>query len=117
MDATIKKLPIRPQADIGRGSGITRPSREEAEEAVRTLNESVKAVEKENPVLEYLYLAMAHHRLGQPALAQSHLKPVSQWIGQDVTKNAAAIAGLSWNNRLEIQLLHREATALTRKAQ
>ena len=37
MDATIKKLPIRPQVDIGRGPGIARPSREEAEEAVRTL--------------------------------------------------------------------------------
>ena len=37
MDATIKKLPIRPQVDIGRGPGTTRPSREEAEEAVRTL--------------------------------------------------------------------------------
>jgi len=37
MDATIKKLPIRPQADIGRGPGIPRPSREEAEGAVRTL--------------------------------------------------------------------------------
>ena len=37
MDATIKKLPIRPHVDIGRGPGIARPSREEAEEAVRTL--------------------------------------------------------------------------------
>ena len=37
MDATIKKLPIRPQVEIGRGPNIVRPSREEAEEAVRTL--------------------------------------------------------------------------------
>jgi GTP cyclohydrolase I len=37
MDATVKKLPTRPQVDIGRGPAILRPSREEAEEAVRTL--------------------------------------------------------------------------------
>ena len=37
MDATVKKLRTRPQAEIGRGPGIVRPSREEAEEAVRTL--------------------------------------------------------------------------------
>ena len=37
MDATVKKLRTRPEADIGRGPGIIRPSREEAEEAVRTL--------------------------------------------------------------------------------
>jgi hypothetical protein len=34
MDATITKLPLR---QVGRGSGIARPSREEAEEAVGTL--------------------------------------------------------------------------------
>jgi GTP cyclohydrolase I len=37
MDATVKKLRTRAQTEIGRGPGIVRPSREEAEEAVRTL--------------------------------------------------------------------------------
>src|SRR3970282_2798327 len=37
MDATVKKLRTRPQAEIGRGPGVLRPSREEAEEAVRPL--------------------------------------------------------------------------------
>ena len=37
MDATVKKLRTAPQAQIGRETGIVRPSREEAEEAVRTL--------------------------------------------------------------------------------
>ena len=37
MDATVKKLRTAPQAGIGREPGIVRPSREEAEEAVRTL--------------------------------------------------------------------------------
>src|SRR5262245_65015154 len=37
MDATIKKLPIRPQVEIARGPSVVRPSREQAEEAVRTL--------------------------------------------------------------------------------
>ena len=37
MDATVKKLPTRPQSGIGRGPDLPRPSREEAEEAVRTL--------------------------------------------------------------------------------
>ena len=37
MDATVKKLPTRHQVEIGRGPAIVRPSREEAEEAVRTL--------------------------------------------------------------------------------
>jgi GTP cyclohydrolase IA len=37
MDATVKKLPTRPQSETSRGLRIVRPSREEAEEAVRTL--------------------------------------------------------------------------------
>jgi len=37
MDATVKKLRTRPQAESARAVGIVRPSREEAEEAVRTL--------------------------------------------------------------------------------
>jgi GTP cyclohydrolase I len=37
MDATVKKLKTRPQIEVGRGPAIVRPSREEAEEAVRTL--------------------------------------------------------------------------------
>jgi GTP cyclohydrolase I len=37
MEATVKKLRTKPPAEIGRGPGIIRPSREEAEEAVRTL--------------------------------------------------------------------------------
>jgi len=37
MDATVKKLRTRPQTEIGRGPAIVKPSREEAEEAVRTL--------------------------------------------------------------------------------
>jgi len=32
MDATVKKLRTRAQTEIGRGPGIVRPSREEAEE-------------------------------------------------------------------------------------
>src|SRR3990172_5446787 len=37
MDATVKKLPTRAQTETSRGSRIVRPSRDEAEEAVRTL--------------------------------------------------------------------------------
>jgi GTP cyclohydrolase I len=37
MDATVKKPKTRPQIEIGRGPAIVRPTREEAEEAVRTL--------------------------------------------------------------------------------
>jgi WD40 repeat protein/serine/threonine protein kinase len=95
------------------GAALYRAGRNE--EAVRTLNESVKAVEKENPVLEYLYLAMAHHRLSQPALAKTHLDQASQWLGRDAAKAAGTspgIAGFSWSNRLEIELLRREAAPL-----
>lgn len=37
MDALVKKLPARQRPDIGRGPDIVRPTRAEAEEAVRTL--------------------------------------------------------------------------------
>ena len=37
MDVTVKKARTRPQVETGRGPGIIRPSREEAEQAVRTL--------------------------------------------------------------------------------
>ena len=37
MDVTVKKARTRPQVETGRGPGIIRPSREEAEQAVRTI--------------------------------------------------------------------------------
>ena len=89
-------------------------AREQAEEAVRTLNESINVSGKENAVLEWLFLAMAHHSLVEAGSAKTYLERASRWIGQNMTKDAGAApgaTGLSWSNRLEIALLHREAEA------
>ena len=68
MDATVKKLRTRPQAEAGRGAGIVRPSREEAEEAVRTLIAYAGDDLTDVPILRRAGLALA------PANARPEVK-------------------------------------------
>jgi len=59
-----------------------------------------------------LFLAMAHHSLIEAGSAKTYLERASRWIGQNMKDaGAASGGGMSWLNRLEIALLHREAEA------
>ena len=60
-------------------------------------------------VLNWLVLAMAHHKLGHPDDARAWLKKSLRWIDEADKKNAKgkgiALPLPSWSDRLELQLL------------
>jgi hypothetical protein len=76
-------------------------------ETVQELNESIRLHPNGGMSLDFLLLAMAHHRLGKPADART-------WF-EKATQAHAKQAPDSWSERLEWQLLHREAEALLKE--
>jgi tetratricopeptide (TPR) repeat protein len=79
-------------------------------EAVSKLDESLESQGGRGP-LDWLFLAMAHHRLGHTDEAHNWLDKAAEWIDQN---RESAIFGSEpdWTERLERQLLRREAEAL-----
>jgi tetratricopeptide (TPR) repeat protein len=75
--------------------------------AIEELKESVRL----NPVggssFDFLFLAMAHHRLGKGIEARS-------WLDKAAQAHAKQ-SPTFWTDRLEWQLLHREAEALLKE--
>jgi tetratricopeptide (TPR) repeat protein len=64
-------------------------------------------------VWDWLFLAMAHHQLGKTEEARKWLDkatPVVEQYASDNRKEAGS--SLTWNQRVELRLLHREATKL-----
>jgi tetratricopeptide (TPR) repeat protein len=78
------------------------------EEAIQRLNESIAARNGDGIFQEWLFLAMAHHRLGHAAEARQWLDKTIQWAEQ---KQADA-EPLTWLQRVQLQLLRREAEGL-----
>jgi Flp pilus assembly protein TadD len=72
-------------------------------EAVRRLDESIARRDKVGTVQDFLFLAMAHQRLGNGEEARKWLDKSLRALQQD--------AGGSWEQRLELALLRREAEA------
>ena len=66
-------------------------------------------------VYNWLFQAMAHHRLGHTVEATSWLKKSVQAIDEPSPKIAEAPATIPWNRRLTSQLLRREAEELLAK--
>jgi tetratricopeptide (TPR) repeat protein len=63
---------------------------------------------------DWLFLAMAYHHLGKPALAQEHLKNGLKWIEQAHQQKARGDrnAWLRWPEQVEVEQLRREAESL-----
>jgi serine/threonine protein kinase/Flp pilus assembly protein TadD len=83
-------------------------------EAIRRLRganaawENKKAT-KYSPAYTWLFLAMAHHRLGQAEEARRWLDKAVKWAERETRNN-----GDHWDRRLTLQLLRREAEGLLR---
>jgi len=72
----------------------------------------VQALDGEDEVKQpanWLILAMAHHRLGQEALAQRWWQRARAYLEDGTEGGESARAELSWNDRLELQIVAREA--------
>ena len=77
------------------------------EEAIQRLNASIAARNDDGVYGDWLFLAMAHHRLGHAAEARQWLDKTLQWEA----KKADAVP-VRWNDRMELQFLRREAQEL-----
>jgi WD40 repeat protein/serine/threonine protein kinase/tetratricopeptide (TPR) repeat protein len=87
--------------------------------AIEQLNEARKKSGKGGSAFDWLFLAMAHQRTGQTAQARQSLDKAVQTINRaalEQTEGAAPAAALSWNERLELQILRREAEAIVNGA-
>jgi tetratricopeptide (TPR) repeat protein len=85
------------------------------EEAIRKLQEGMKLHGQNGNAWDWLFLAMAHHRLGHASEARQWLNRAIDWMAQfEAGKVKDAFYGitLNWNLRLELQLFRREAEAL-----
>jgi WD40 repeat protein/serine/threonine protein kinase len=84
------------------------------EQAVNRLNEAIQTQEEEGTYADWLFLAMAHHRLGHAAEARQWLAKAVQEVDKALVQRGASTRddSLSWHQRLEMQLLRREAEAL-----
>jgi WD40 repeat protein/Flp pilus assembly protein TadD len=78
-------------------------------EAVAKLNKAASAWKGEGSAWDWLFLAMAHHRLGDTEQARRHLDKAVRRIDRATEAGSAA---LQWSERLEFSLLRREAEAL-----
>jgi tetratricopeptide (TPR) repeat protein len=76
-------------------------------EAVSELIEAVKINTDGGTARDFLFLAMAHHQIGKTDEARS-------WL-EKATQAHAKQPPVSWTERLEWQLLHREAEALLKE--
>jgi Flp pilus assembly protein TadD len=76
------------------------------EEAVQRLKQAVaRSPTKKGGAEDWLFLAMAHQKLGHTEEAKSSLAKAGELMKPK---------GIPWNQRLELQILHREAEALVK---
>jgi Flp pilus assembly protein TadD len=106
---------MRHAADTGRntrypgGLGHLLYRTGDAAGAVKTLDETIKLRKDDGDPWEWLVLALAHARLGHKDEAGRWLEKSAAWLDGPVGK------GRSWNDRLHLELLRREATEKTGK--
>jgi WD40 repeat protein/tetratricopeptide (TPR) repeat protein len=99
------------------GAALYRAGKYEA--AIQRLTEAVRADGGQGSVLDWLFLAMAHHRLGRADEARKWLAKAARWLddGKDRLPESRLFGqAIDWSDRLEFPILRREAEALLRKA-
>jgi WD40 repeat protein/tetratricopeptide (TPR) repeat protein/tRNA A-37 threonylcarbamoyl transferase component Bud32 len=77
-----------------------------SDKAIEQLNEGIKAHGKGGTPADWLILALAYQRLGKTGEARRWLEKASAELGQKEKERS-----LSWPDRIELQLMHREAKA------
>jgi tetratricopeptide (TPR) repeat protein len=81
------------------------------EEAVQRLEEAQKLRRDGSGVWEWIWLALAHQHLGHAAEARQWLDRAGRWIDEFAPEGPGADERLTWDARLELRLLRREAEA------
>jgi WD40 repeat protein len=88
--------------------------------SIERLKKAIEVDSKGGSYYTWIFLAMAHHRLGQVDEAQKWLDQAVQWfefdtVRQEKSENPGA-PWRTWEQRLEIQLLRQEAEALLQRS-
>jgi tetratricopeptide (TPR) repeat protein len=101
------------------GAALYRAGR--LEEAVQRLSEAVRAYGRDGTHTYWLFLAMAHQRLGHAEEARRWLDQAVRWLDragwyQPTDVGSSPTLWATWWARLEAQLLRREAEALVNGA-
>jgi Tfp pilus assembly protein PilF len=78
------------------------------QDCIDKLRETMALQGKGGIAADWLFLSLAHQRLGQQDKAKKWLKKAVSWLDQNQQS-------LPWNSRLEYQLLRREAEALLKE--
>jgi Flp pilus assembly protein TadD len=86
--------------------------------SIQRLNEAIQVHGKGGSAYDWLFLAMAHQRLGKAEEARKWLAKARHWIdsAQNARSEEATGSGRPWNERLAIQLFRREAETLLKGA-
>jgi WD40 repeat protein/serine/threonine protein kinase/lipoprotein NlpI len=95
------------------GAALYRARRDE--DAVRRLSAGVAAHGKGGLPQDWLFLAMAHHRLGMADEARKWLDRAARFLDRPDPRHPATGERDSWSDRIETQLLRREAEAELRR--
>jgi WD40 repeat protein/tetratricopeptide (TPR) repeat protein/tRNA A-37 threonylcarbamoyl transferase component Bud32 len=81
------------------------------EESIKKFDEAIKAHGAGGHPSDWLFLAMAHHRLGHDEDAKKWLTKAQQWIDGN-----AYGSGQPWDQKLELKLIRAEAEALLKES-
>jgi WD40 repeat protein/tetratricopeptide (TPR) repeat protein len=86
--------------------------------AIQRLNEAIQLHGEGGTVIDWLFLAMAHHRQGKQDEARKWLDKAALWIDNAPEARSKEATGYRqpWNERLEIQLFRHEAETLLKGA-
>jgi hypothetical protein len=73
--------------------------------------------DKRGSVWGWLFLAMAHHKVGHVDVAKKWLEQSVRWLDQEIPGGQVESPNpnLGWNHRLALQLFRREAEAMIRE--
>jgi hypothetical protein len=110
MDAAVAQRPDDAELRKTLGAALVRAGR--PREAISALEESVRLNGHGGNAFDWLFLALAHHRLGHSTQATAALAAARDWIAhgdERAIPDPYLWSPLRWYTKLELELLLREA--------
>jgi WD40 repeat protein len=110
MEASVKQWPHDAEMRKTLGAALVRAGR--PRQAISDLEESVRLNGHGGNAFDWLFLALAHHRLGDPKRATAALAAARDWIAHGDARakpDPYLWSPLRWYTKLELELLLREA--------
>ena len=68
--------------------------------------------ERSSPAYGWYFLAMCHHKLGQPAEAKQWFDKAAEWTNKVLDESRKDYKPVSWNRKLTLELLRAETKTL-----